>query len=99
MSGCYAELMTTVEIAYRYTTPPGDAVALALSAICDVYGIRGVRFEHAARTLCIDYDATRLNAATVTKLVRQAGLEIAEILPLIPPQPAPAEPAQAAAQA
>jgi hypothetical protein len=91
--------MTTVEIAYRYTTPPGDAVALALSAICDVYGVRGVRFDHAARTLCIDYDATRLNAATVTKLVCQAGLEIAEILPLIPPQPPAPEPEAAPAQA
>ena len=91
--------MTTVEIAYRYTTPPGDTAALALAAICDVYGIRGVRFDHAARTVRIGYDATRLNAATVTKLVRQAGLEIAEILPLIPPQlPAP-EPEAAPAQA
>jgi hypothetical protein len=31
----------------------------------------------------VEYDATRLNAATVTKLVRQAGLGIVEELPLI----------------
>ncbi len=91
--------MTTVEIAYRYGMLPCDTVALAVGAIGDVYGIRGVRFNHAVRTLCIGYDATRLNAATVTKLVRQAGLEIAEILPLISPQPALAQPAQAAPQA
>jgi hypothetical protein len=48
-------------------------------------------------TLRVEYDATRLNAATVAKLVRQAGLEIApdlsEALPQIPPfapSPAPA---------
>jgi phosphoglycerate dehydrogenase-like enzyme len=37
-----------------------------------------------ARTLRIEYDATRLNAAAVTKLVREAGLDIAEEEPLLP---------------
>lgn len=79
-----------MEIVYRYTTQPGDAVAVALAGICDVYGIRGIKFDHAARTLCVGYDASRLKEASVTRLVRQAGLEIAEIVPLIPPQtPAP----------
>ena len=88
--------MTTVDILYRYAVPPTDSVALALAGISDIYGIRGARFDHAARTLRVEYDATRLNAATVTKLVRQAGLEIAEELPMIPaPAPAP-EPAPAA---
>jgi hypothetical protein len=35
----------------------------------------------------VEYDATRLNAAAVAKLVRQAGLEIDAELPLIPQQP------------
>jgi len=46
-------------------------------------------FDRAAHTLRIEYDATRLDAAAVTKLVRQAGLDIDAELPLIPPQPAP----------
>ncbi len=91
--------MTTVEIFYRYTAPPSDAVALALAGICDVYGIRGIKFNHEERTLRVGYDASRLSAASVTKLVRQAGLEIAEIVALIPPPPpapkAAAVPAQA----
>ena len=88
--------MTTVDILFRYAVPPTDAVALALAGISDVYGIRGIKFDQAARTLRVEYDATRLNAATVTKLVRQAGIDIAEELPMIPP-PAPApEPAPAA---
>ena len=91
--------MTTVEILYRYTTPPSDAVAVALAGMCDVYGIRGIAFDHGVRTLRVGYDASRLNAASVTKLVRQAGLDIAEIVTLIPP-PAPApESAAAPAQA
>jgi allophanate hydrolase subunit 1 len=76
--------MTTVEILYRYATPPTEQVALALARARDVYGIRHLSFVRAARTLRVEYDATRLNAAAITKLVREAGLEIVEELPLIP---------------
>ena len=69
--------MTTVEILFSYTTPPTESVASALGSTKDVYGIRRLSFDRAARTLRVEYDATRLNAATVTQLVRQAGLEIA----------------------
>ncbi len=48
----------------------------ALASTKDVYGIRRLSFDHAARTLRVEYDATRLNAASVAKLVRQAGLDI-----------------------
>jgi hypothetical protein len=75
--------MTTVEILFRYATPPTDSVTFALASTQEVYGISRLRFDRAARTLCVEYDATRLNAATVTKLVRQAGLEITEALPLV----------------
>ncbi|HVZ84315.1 MAG TPA: hypothetical protein VG893_11635 [Terracidiphilus sp.] len=86
--------MTTVDILYRYATSPTEAVAFALANAREVYGIRGIAFDREARTLRVEYDATRLNAATVTRLVREAGLDIEEELPLIPPQPEP-EPAPA----
>lgn len=76
--------MTTVEIVYRYAAPPTDQVALALARMRDVYGIRHLSFDHNARSLRVEFDATRLIAATVTNLVRGAGLEIAAELPLIP---------------
>jgi hypothetical protein len=69
--------MTTVEILFSYTTPPTESVASALGSTKDVYGIRRLSFDRAARTLRVEYDATRLNAADVTQLVRQAGFEIA----------------------
>jgi hypothetical protein len=75
--------MTSVEILFRYAVPPTDAVTFALANTGEVYGIRRLSFDRAARTLRVEYDATRLNAATVTKLVRQAGLGIVEELPLI----------------
>lgn len=90
---CYPEPMTTVEILFRYAAPPTEPVAVALARAREVYGIRHLSFDHNARTLRVEFDATRLNAAAVTKLVRDAGLEIAEEPPLIPapaPEKAPA---------
>jgi hypothetical protein len=82
--------MTSVEILFRTAAPPSsiDAVTRALANIREVYGIHRLTFDRAARTLRVEYDATRLNAAAVAKLVRQAGLEIEADLPLIAPQPA-----------
>ena len=78
--------MTTVEILFRYAVPPTDAETRALASIREVYGIRRLTFDRAACTLRVEYDATRLNAAVVTKLVRESGLEIDALLPLIPAQ-------------
>jgi hypothetical protein len=76
--------VTTVEIVYRCAAPPTEQVASALARTRDVYGIRHLSFDRNARSLRVEFDATRLNAATVTNLVRGAGLEIAEELPPIP---------------
>ncbi len=85
--------MTTVDIVYRYATAPTERVAAALAHARDVYGIRKLSFDRATSTLCVEYDATRLNAAAVTKLVREAGLDIAEEQPVLPaPTPAAATP-------
>jgi hypothetical protein len=85
--------MTTVEIVYRYAVPPTEQVATALARARDVYGIRQLKFDGATRTLRIEFDATRLNVAAVTKLVLEAGLEIEEELPQITaPAPAVAAP-------
>jgi hypothetical protein len=81
--------MTTVEILYRYSAPPSESVAFALAGTRDVYGIRRLALDPASRTVRVEFDATRLNAAAVTKLVRSTGLDIVEELPLIPPAPEP----------
>ena len=87
--------MTTVEIEFHYTAPPTEQGAMALARARDVYGIRCLSLDRSARTLRIEYDATRLTAAAVAKLVREAGLELVEAPPQIPP-PAP-EPSPSAA--
>ena len=87
--------MTAVEILFRYAAAPTESQVFALANARDVYGIRRISFDRTAHTVRVEYDATRLNAAMVTQLVRGAGVQIAEELPLIPPPPAP-EPAPAA---
>jgi hypothetical protein len=87
--------MTTVDILYRYGASPTETAVFALANIKEVYGIRRLAFDREAHTLRLEYDATRLNGPAVTKLVREAGLDIQEELSLIPPQPVP-EPAPAA---
>jgi hypothetical protein len=84
--------MTTVEILYRYSTPPTESVTVALASTKDVYGIRRLTFHRAANTLRVEYDATRLNTAAVTQLIRQAGLDVEEVLLVspLPPDPEPA---------
>lgn len=89
--------MTNVEILFRYAEEPTEAVTFALAKTREVYGIRRLSFDREAHTLRVEYDATRLNGGSVAKLVRNAGLQIVEELPLIPPPPPPApEPAPAA---
>jgi hypothetical protein len=86
--------MTTVDILLRYVAAPTEAQVFALANARDVYGIRRISFDHAAQTVRVEFDATRLNAAMVTQLIRRAGVQVTEELPLIPP-PAP-EPVPAA---
>jgi hypothetical protein len=87
--------MTTVDILFRYTAAPTETVAMALAGTRDVYGIRRVSLDASAKTLRVEFDATRLNAATVTRLMMQTGLEIEEQLTLAAPAPVavPAPPA------
>lgn len=89
--------MTTVDIVFRYQGQPSETAVFALGNAREVYGIRRLSFDREASTLLVEYDATRLNAATVTQLVRRSGLELIEELPLILPPPPEPEAAPAAA--
>ena len=79
--------MTTVEILFRYSGQPTEPEVFALANAREVYGIRRLQFNRAASTLLVEYDATRLNAATVSQLVRRSGLQVVEELT---PEPQPA---------
>ncbi len=86
--------MTTVDVEFRFEGEPGVAVAVALASAKDVYGIRRLSLNRAERTVRVEYDATRLNAATVAGLLKGAGLRLVEEVSLIPQQPEVAEAAK-----
>lgn len=87
--------MTQLEVLYRFERHPSEAAMFALGNARDVYGIRRIKFDPEWKTIRVEYDATRLNKAIVFELLRRAGIDLVEELPLIPPQPL-AEPAVAA---
>jgi hypothetical protein len=68
--------MTNVEISYEYGMSPDEAVMRGIDNIREVYGIRRLRFNEPARSVAVEYDATRLNPATVANLLRRAGLDL-----------------------
>ena len=88
------EAMTQIDVLYRYEMPPNEAATMALGRVREVYGVRRVTFDEAAKTVRVEYDATRLTEPIVHQLLRRAGLDVVEQVSLIPEQPA-AEPATA----
>ena len=87
--------MTQLEVLYRYESHPSEAAMAALGNAREVYGIRRIKLDPEWNTVRVEYDASRLDRQVVSQLLRRAGIEIVEELPLIPPQP-PAEAAPTA---
>jgi hypothetical protein len=90
--------MTTVELLYRYVQHPAENVLRALDSLREVYGIRSVHLDRSAKTVRVEYDATRLTAPTLHQLLRRTGLMVEEEAPLVA-SPAPAPAAVATAKA
>jgi len=60
----------------------------------EVYGVRHMVLDEAKKTVRVEYDATRLTEPVIHQLLRRAGLDIVETMPMFAP-PLPAEPAAA----
>ena len=85
--------MTQLEVLYRYEQHPTEAAMFALGKARDVYGMRRIQIDKVSKTILVEYDATRLNKQVVSELLRRAGVDLVEEMPLIPPQPAAQVPA------
>jgi copper chaperone CopZ len=70
--------MTYLEIVFRYGATPGEAELRAIDAMREVYGVRRVQFNEKERTVRVEFDASRLKAETIAKLLRQAGVDVRE---------------------
>ncbi len=68
--------MTNVEISFNYGMVPDKAVMRGIDNIREVYGIRRLKFNEESRSVAVEYDATRLNPATVASLLRRTGLDL-----------------------
>ena len=78
--------MTNVDVLFRYEQQPSEAAMFALGNLKEVYGIRRIEIDQPAKTIRVEYDATRLTGAVVANLLRRGGISILEEVPLIAPQ-------------
>ncbi len=74
--------MTYLDVVFRYGAAPGENELRAIDGMREVYGIRGVLFNERERTVRVEFDASRLKADAVVKLLREAGVDVRERLTL-----------------
>ncbi|MGO8794324.1 MAG: hypothetical protein ACLQLC_05840 [Candidatus Sulfotelmatobacter sp.] len=74
--------MTYLEVVFRYGAAPGENELRAIDGMREVYGVRRVQFNERERTVRVEYDASRLKADAVAKMLRQAGVDIRDRLAL-----------------
>jgi copper chaperone CopZ len=68
--------MTYLETTFRYQRTPGENELRAIDTVREVYGIQRIQFDEKERTVRVTYDASRLKADAVVKLLRQADIDI-----------------------
>lgn len=74
--------MTYLEAAFRYQSTPGESELRAIDTVREVYGIQRVQFNEKECTVRVTFDASRLKASAVAKLLREAGIDIQDQLVL-----------------
>jgi hypothetical protein len=72
--------MTYLDVVFNYGSLPGENELRAIDGMREVYGIQRVRFNEKAKTVLVQFDASRMKTDAVLKLLRQAGIDILEPL-------------------
>jgi hypothetical protein len=70
--------VTYLDVVFRYQATPGEAELRAIDGMREVYGIRQVSFNAKEHTVRVEFDASRLKADAVARLLRQAGIDVRE---------------------
>lgn len=74
--------MTYLDIVFRYGAAPGEKELRAIDGMREVYGVRNVEFNDLERTVRVEFDASRLKTDGISRLLRQAGVDVREPLTL-----------------
>jgi hypothetical protein len=77
------EPVTFLDVAFRYSRPPGETELRALDDVREVYGIRAISFDEGQRIIRVEYDASRLSDDDIGFLLRNAGIDVREKAPLL----------------
>jgi hypothetical protein len=83
--------MTQLDVLYRYGAAPTESATLAMAKVREVYGVRRMEVDEVKKTVRVEYDASRLTEPVIHQLLRRAGLDIVEMMPMFatPPPPEP----------
>jgi hypothetical protein len=74
--------MTYLDVLFNYGALPGENELRAIDTMREVYGIRRVQFDPKRHTVRVEYDASRLKQDAVAKMLRQAGIDVREVVAL-----------------
>ena len=74
--------MTYLDVVFNYGAIPGENEMRAIDTMREVYGIRQVQFNTKQRTVRVEFDASRMKQDTVAKLLRNAGIDVREVVAL-----------------
>ena len=75
--------MTLFDVAFRYGRAPGETELRALDDVREVYGVRAISFDEGRRIIRVEYDASRLSDDDIAFLLRNAGMDVREKVPLL----------------
>jgi len=74
--------VTQLEVAYRYSSVPGEATMRAIDGVREVYGIRRITFDPKEKIVRVEFDASRFKEPEISGLLRRAGVNVQERLTL-----------------
>ena len=74
--------MTYLDVVFNYGAIPGENEMRAIDSMREVYGIRQVQFNAKQRTVRVEFDASRMKQDAVAKLLRNAGIDVREVVAL-----------------
>jgi hypothetical protein len=75
--------MTYLDVVFRYGASPGESELRAIDGMREVYGVRRVDFDERERTVRVEFDASRMKPDAISKLLRQAGIDVRERLAIV----------------